>query len=86
MIDTYNDNNFNPNNPDNMVTNSDTKLDYKLITNITFGGIDSSDYPDFSDAYIESADYNGRELTEEELESVNEDIGYWYDELIQELI
>jgi len=31
------------------------------------------DYGDFCDAYIESADYDGREMTEEELEVLNED-------------
>ena len=32
-----------------------------------------SDYPDFCDAYISSATYDGREVTEAELEELNED-------------
>ena len=50
-----------------------TKLDYDKISNVFVGGIDMEDYPDFCDAYIESAEYDGREMTEEELEILNED-------------
>ncbi len=49
------------------------KLDYSKITNVRVGGIDHEDYPDFCDAYIESADYDNREMTEDELEILNED-------------
>jgi hypothetical protein len=61
-------------------------LDYDLIDNIVFNGIDPEDYPDFCDAYIESADYDGREMTEAELEVINEDIGYWHDDIVQACI
>ena len=50
-----------------------TKLDYNKISNVFVGGIDMEDFPDFCEAYIESADYDGREMTEEELEILNED-------------
>ena len=49
------------------------KLDYEKITNVFVGGIDHEDYPDFCDAYIESADYDNREMTEDELEILNQD-------------
>jgi hypothetical protein len=49
------------------------KLDYSKISNVFVDGIDSNDYPDFCDAYIESADYDNREMTEDELEILNED-------------
>jgi hypothetical protein len=49
------------------------KLDYNKISNVFVGGIDMEDFPDFCDAYIESADYDNREMTEEELEILNED-------------
>lgn len=49
------------------------KLDYEKITNVHVGGIDHEDYPDFCDAYIESADYDNREMTEDELEILNQD-------------
>ena len=50
-----------------------TKLDYSKITNVFVGGIDMEDFPDFCDAYIESADYDNREMTDEELDILNED-------------
>ena len=48
-------------------------LDYRKINNVQIGGLDTEDYPDFCDAYIESADYGDREMTEEELDILNED-------------
>ena len=47
------------------------QLDYNKINNIVFEDIDSNDYPDFADAYIISADYDGREMTDEEIESLD---------------
>ena len=49
------------------------KLDYNKNSNVFVGGIDMEDFPDFCDAYIESADYGNREMTDEELEILNED-------------
>jgi hypothetical protein len=40
-------------------------MDYNKIDNIEIDGIDTADYPDFADAYILSADYNGVEMTDE---------------------
>jgi len=48
-------------------------MDYKLIDNIVMEDVNLSDYPDFSDAHIVSADYNGKEMTEEQLDNLNED-------------
>ncbi len=42
------------------------------IDNITMGGIDSNDYPDFCDAYIESCTYHGKDMTEKQLDDLNE--------------
>jgi hypothetical protein len=50
-----------------------TKLDYSKIDNIEVDGIDHRDYPDYCDAYIVSADYDGEPMTEEEIEILNED-------------
>lgn len=52
---------------------TDIKLDYSKISNVQVGGVDMADYPDFCDAYIESADYGDREMTDEELDILNED-------------
>ena len=43
------------------------KLDLNKIDNMDFS-IDYSDYPKFTDSYIEAADYDGREMTDKELD------------------
>ena len=48
-------------------------MDYKLIDNIEVDDIDTSDYPDFCDAFISSADYNGKPMTDDQLDKLNED-------------
>jgi hypothetical protein len=42
------------------------------ITNVEFENIDYSDYPDFCDAYIVSADLDGVPMNEAQLESLND--------------
>ena len=54
-------------------------MDYKLIDNIEVDGIDTNDYPDFCDAFISSADYDGKHMTEEQLEELNEDSEFVYE-------
>lgn len=54
-------------------------IDYNLIDNIEVDGIDTNDYPDFSDAYIANADYDGEPMTELMLEEINEDYGFIHD-------
>ena len=54
-------------------------MDYKLIDNIEVDGIDTRDYPDFSDAFIASADYDGKPMTDEQLEELNEDSDFVYE-------
>jgi hypothetical protein len=61
------------------------KLNYSLIDNIEFDGIDYDDYPDYCDAYITSADYDGREMTESELEELNNDLDFVYESLMSYL-
>ena len=53
-------------------------MDYKKIDNIEIDGIDTKDYPDFCDAYISSADYDGVPMTDEQLDELNEDRDYVY--------
>jgi len=60
-------------------------MDYRLITNIEVDGIDTRDYPDFCDAYITSADYNGTPMTDEQLEEINQDSQFVYDAVIKHL-
>ena len=54
-------------------------MDYKKIDNIEMGGISFSDYPEFCDAFIMSADYDGKEMTEEQLDIINEDSEFVYE-------
>ena len=61
------------------------ELDYSKIDNIEFDGIDYDDYPDFCDAYILNADYDGVEMTEEQLELINDDRDFIYEALMKHL-
>lgn len=61
------------------------KMDYKKIDNIEIDGIDTKDYPDFCDAYISSADYDGVPMTDEQLDELNEDGDYVYGHIMDYL-
>ena len=50
-----------------------TKFDYEKITNVVLDGIHHWDYPDYCDAFIDSADYDGKPMTDEQLDDLNED-------------
>ena len=56
-------------------------MDYKKITNVVLDGIDLEDYPDFCDAYIVSADYDGEPMTEDQIDKLNEDSDLVYTEI-----
>ena len=45
-------------------------IDLSRVDDIKFSGIDNTDYPDFSDAFIESATYRGREMTQREIDEL----------------
>ena len=53
-------------------------MDYKKITNVVLDGIDLEDYPDFCDAFIVSADYDGEPMSEDQIDKLNEDSDYVY--------
>ena len=59
--------------------NTGTQFDYSKITNIEMDNVNWSDYPDFTDAYIESADYDGVPMTESQLDDLNDDDQFRYD-------
>jgi len=48
-------------------------MDYTKIKVHSIDDIDTRDYPDFCDAYISEADYDGVPMTDEQLEELNED-------------
>jgi hypothetical protein len=60
-------------------------LDYSQIENVEVDGIDTKDYPDFVDAYIASATYQGRDMTDDELDELNNDSNYVYDAVQERL-
>ena len=53
-------------------------MDYKKITNVVLDGIDFEDYPDFCDAYIVSADYDGEPMSDDQIDKLNEDSDFVY--------
>ena len=64
------------------------KFDELHIDDLVVEGIDYSDYPDFCDAYIESAtiiedDGEIRDATDEELDRLNDDRDFVYSKVIQ---
>ena len=54
-------------------------MNYKLIDNIEVDGINYRDYPDFCDAFISSADYDVKQMTDEQLDEINEDRDFVYE-------
>lgn len=60
-------------------------MDYSKITDIAFDGITGKDYPDFSDAHIISAYYDGVEMTEEQLDEINSDGDFVHEKLMDQL-
>ena len=62
-----------------------SKFKYKLFTDVSFEGIDHRDYPDYCDAFIASAEYDGRELSDEELDELNDDSDLVYELLTDNL-
>ena len=53
-------------------------IDYSKVDNVVVENIDMSDYPDFSDAHIVSADYDGKPMSEVQIELLNEDSDFVY--------
>ena len=48
-------------------------IDIKKIDNMEFEGVDFRDYPDFVDAFLVAADYDGKEMTEEQIDYINDE-------------
>ena len=55
------------------------------IDNISFGGIDPEDHPKYCDVFIEAADYEGKPMTDDQLDELNEDRQFVYDEFYKTL-
>ncbi len=66
-----------------MKTNKE--LDTSKLDAVEVDGIDMNDYPDFCDAYIDYAEIDGVELTDEQYEEVNEDSQLVYEYVMAKL-
>lgn len=62
-----------------------TALDYSKIDDVELDGIQMNDYPDFCDAYIASASYKGRDMTDKELERLNQDSDFVYEQVLKRI-
>ena len=60
-------------------------MKYTKIENVEVDGIDTNDYPDFCDAFIASADYNGKPMTSAQLDELNEDADFVYESVLNQL-
>ena len=60
-------------------------MDKSKITAIEFEDVDTSDYPDFCDAYISAAELDGVTMTEDELIELNEDSDFVYNKLLNHI-
>ena len=58
------------------------KIDVNKLENIEVDGIDTRDYPDFVDAFISYAEMDGVELTDEQLDELNDN----YPDLIHDCV
>ena len=57
------------------------RIDYNLIEDVEVDGIDYADYPDFCDAFIASAIYDGKPMSDEMLDELNEDYDFVYESI-----
>ena len=48
------------------------KIDFKKVEVIEVDGINHYDYPDYVDAYISEANYNGKPMSDEMLDEIND--------------
>lgn len=60
-------------------------LDYSKISSIEIEDIDHSDHPDYCDAYISYAEYDGKPMTEEQLDELNENKEFVYNQVINQI-
>jgi hypothetical protein len=60
-------------------------MDKSKIDNVEVDGINTSDYPDFSNAFIYSADYDGKKMTEAQLDEINDDSDYVYEQVMNQI-
>ena len=65
--------------------NSLTDFDYSQIDNIEVDSIDFADAPDFADAYISYAEYKGIPMSESQLDRLNSNRDFVYEQVINKI-
>ena len=60
-------------------------IDLTKIDSVEVEGIDTRDYPDFTDAFISYAELDGVPLTEDQLDDLNEDRDFVYEKVLNHL-
>ena len=60
-------------------------IDYDKLCDVEVDDINLMDYPDFVDAYICYARYPDRDLTDAELDELNEDSDYIHEKVLEEI-
>tara|TARA_R100000951_G_scaffold38281_1_gene32501 strand:- start:41 stop:232 length:192 start_codon:yes stop_codon:yes gene_type:complete len=61
------------------------KLDVRKLENVVMADVLMYDFPDFVDAYVVSASFNGVELTDAQYNEVNEDHSFLQESAYQSL-
>lgn len=59
------------------------KLDLEKVHDVEVEGIDTKDYPDFCDAYISFATYDGEPMSDEQLDKLNENRDFVYEHVLR---
>tara|TARA_R110002096_G_scaffold8986_1_gene36251 strand:- start:5378 stop:5740 length:363 start_codon:yes stop_codon:yes gene_type:complete len=58
-------------------------FDINLVDNVEIEGVDMADYPDFCDAFVSGADYDGVEMTEYQVIQMEENYPDWKYEQVE---
>ena len=60
-------------------------MDYSKIESVEVEGIDHTDYPDYVDAFISYAEYDGEIMTDDQLNELNEDSDFVYECVMEKI-
>lgn len=58
-------------------------LNLELVHDVEVEDIDTKDAPDFSDAYISFATYDGVPMTDEQLDALNNERDFVYEQVLK---
>lgn len=61
------------------------EIDYSKIEDVELAGIKTWDAHDFVDAFVEAATYDGRPMTDDELDVLNGDTSWVHERVLESL-